>query len=141
MSNRGDLERRPAAVSRVGGRSADVVSRIHGDDGGTAPALPGETLIGDGFLPHAEGFQAALALDGAVGDGDRSGRLRRFRSVAYVETLETFDHEIRRGDIAARRETRLHAAMTGPDWLYELVRHGRKNERKAEKDPCVFVRD
>ena len=56
VPNRGVLERRPAAVSRVGGRSADVVSRIHGDDGGTAPALPGETLIGGGVLPLAEGL-------------------------------------------------------------------------------------
>ena len=82
-------------------------------------------MVGDGFLPLAEGLEAALALNFAVGDLDRSGRLGSFRSVAYTETLEALDDEVRRGNISARRKTGFHATMAGPGRLLEFVRHGR----------------
>ena len=85
VPNRGVLERTLAVASHIGGGSADAVTRVNRGQGGATPVLPGEALcfvVGDRFVPHAEGFEAALALDFAVGDLDRSGRLGRFRSVA-----------------------------------------------------------
>ena len=80
-------------------------------------------MVGDGFLPLAEGLEAALALNFAVGDLDRNGRLGSFRSVADVEALETLDDEVRHGNVAARRKTRFHATVRGPSRLLEFVRH------------------
>ena len=83
-------------------------------------------MVGDRFLPLAEGFEAALALNFAVGDLDRGGRLGRFRSVADEETLEALNDAVRYGNVAARRKARLHAAVAGPFLLLELVRHFEK---------------